>query len=41
MGKDWIEYQCKSGQTMFVYNKVTGEHRWASGFGEVRKNIVI
>ena len=25
---DWYEYQCKSGQPVFYYNKTTGEHRW-------------
>ena len=25
---DWYEYQCKSGQPVFYYNKATGEHRW-------------
>ncbi|XP_020903266.1 zinc finger protein 572 [Exaiptasia diaphana] len=26
----WIEYKCKSGQTLFIYNKLTGEHKWTS-----------
>ena len=28
MDTNWIEYKCKSGQTLFIYNKVTGEHKW-------------
>jgi len=35
MEDNWIEYQCKSGQTMFVYNKVTGEHKWPHVLGQV------
>jgi len=35
MGKDWIEYQCKAGQTLFVYNKETGEHKWVLELPEV------
>jgi len=36
MGEDWIKYQCKSGQTLFTYNKETGEHHWPLGLPEVR-----
>ncbi|KXJ21634.1 hypothetical protein AC249_AIPGENE17999 [Exaiptasia diaphana] len=28
MDTDWVEYKCKSGETLFIYNKVTGEHKW-------------
>ena len=28
---DWIEYSCKSGETLFIYNKRTGEHKWPTG----------
>lgn len=28
---DWYGYECKSGQTLFYYNKTTEEHRWAGG----------
>ena len=28
MDTNWIEYKCKSGETLFIYNKVTGEHKW-------------
>lgn len=28
MEDHWVRYLCKSGQTLFVYNKTTGEHRW-------------
>jgi len=34
-GDDWIEYQCKSGQTIFLYNKVTGEHKWPPEYNDV------
>ncbi|KXJ23227.1 zinc finger protein 23 [Exaiptasia diaphana] len=30
---EWIEYKCKSGQTLFIYNKLTGEHKWLTGDG--------
>ena len=26
---DWYAYQCKSGETLFYFNKTTGEHRWS------------
>jgi len=35
MEKEWIEYHCGTGQTLFLYNKVTGEHKWAHDLGEV------
>jgi len=35
MDQKWIEYHCKSGQPLFLYNKITGEHKWAQQLGEV------
>jgi len=32
---DWINYKCKSGETIFLYNKVTGEHKWPPGYNNV------
>ncbi|KAK3749197.1 hypothetical protein QZH41_014657 [Actinostola sp. cb2023] len=32
MDTEWTEYQCKSGQTLFIYNKVTGEHKWTTQY---------
>jgi len=32
---DWVKYKCKSGQTIFLYNKVTGVHKWPPGFNNV------
>jgi len=32
---DWIKYKCKSGQTIFLYNKVTGVHKWPPGYDMV------
>ncbi|XP_020910328.1 uncharacterized protein LOC110248169 [Exaiptasia diaphana] len=28
MDTKWIEYKCKSGHTLYYYNKVTGERKW-------------
>ncbi|KXJ06444.1 hypothetical protein AC249_AIPGENE15904, partial [Exaiptasia diaphana] len=28
MDAKWIECKCKSGQTLYYYNKVTGERKW-------------
>jgi len=33
--EDWINYKCKSGQTIFLYNKITGEHKWPPGNNNV------
>ncbi|KXJ06443.1 Protein krueppel, partial [Exaiptasia diaphana] len=30
MDTKWIEYKCKSGQTLYYYNKVTGKRKWPS-----------
>ncbi|KXJ24466.1 Gastrula zinc finger protein XlCGF8.2DB [Exaiptasia diaphana] len=30
MDTKWIEYKCKSGQTLYYYNKLTGERKWPS-----------
>jgi len=35
---DWIAYKCKSGQTIFLYNKVTGVHKWPPGYNDVRED---
>jgi len=35
MDTEWTEYQCKSGQTRFIYNKVTGEHKWPKQYNNV------
>jgi len=32
---DWIEYKCKSGQPIFLCNKVTGVHKWPPGYYDV------
>jgi len=35
MEEEWSEYHSKSGQTFFLYNKATGEHKWLLGRDEV------
>lgn len=40
MDSSWVEYKCNSGQTLFIYNKVTGEHKWpAKNKVSLYKNI--
>ncbi|XP_020909164.1 zinc finger protein 583 isoform X2 [Exaiptasia diaphana] len=41
MDTNWIEYKCKSGQTLFIYNKVTGEHKWPTGECSAEENCVM
>ncbi|KXJ14589.1 oocyte zinc finger protein XlCOF6.1 [Exaiptasia diaphana] len=40
MDTNWTEYKCKSGQTLFIYNKATGEHKWPSD-GSTADNCVM
>ena len=35
METDWTGYNCKSGEILFVYNKVTGQHKWPAGLENV------
>ncbi|KXJ13663.1 oocyte zinc finger protein XlCOF6.1 [Exaiptasia diaphana] len=40
MDSNWIEYKCNSGLTLFIYNKVTGEHKWpAKDKGSLKDSI--
>jgi len=37
MEKNWIAYRCMSGETLFIYNKETGEHKWPHALRQVLK----
>ena len=28
---DWLQFVCKSGEILFIYNKKTGVHKWPTG----------
>ncbi|KAK3741442.1 hypothetical protein QZH41_014385, partial [Actinostola sp. cb2023] len=32
LDSDWYAYQCNSGEVLFYYNTVSGEHKWAVHF---------
>ena len=41
MGTEWTDYRCKSGQTLFIYNKVTGEHKWPTQYNNVSGILIV
>lgn len=40
MEDQWTKYLSKSGETLFVYNKTTGEHRWPAEEPDSMKNYI-